>query len=359
MKLIRISSVLLLLCFLILGGNLSAFAANVTQIDYYYGNTCSHCAEIKPFLEAIEKNNPNIRFNRIEVFADRENAIAMNRMFEQYGIPRDDRGVPAILINSKFLIGSDIITASLEKEIAQIQLNNSVPTASALRTKTTFLAVTGAAIVDSINPCAFFVLIVLLSSLLVLKEPGDKQIAVCAAAFIFSVYLSYFLIGVGLLYTVDFFGASAWLFKAVGFLALIVGLLNIKDAFFFGAGGFIMEIPLSWRPALMRVLMKVSSPVGAFTAGVAVTLFAMPCTGGPYLFAIGLLAQNMAWAEIIPLLVYYNFLFVLPLIIIAVIVIQGKVRVDNAEAWQKRNIKTFHLIGGLIMTGLGLWMTLR
>ena len=358
MKPLKLILILFCACLFSITGSLSSMAAGIDQIDYYYGNTCSHCAEIKPFLEEVEKKNPQVRLNRIEVFASRENAISMHKVFDQYGIPRDDRGVPAILINNKFLIGSDIITSSLEREIA-MSTNETSSTTAAMQQELTFLAVTGAAVVDSINPCAIFVLIVLLSSLLVMQAPGSKQVSICAAAFIISVYLAYFLLGVGLLYTVDFFGVSAWLYGAVGILALVVGLFNIKDAFFFGAGGFIMEIPLSWRPALMKILMKVSTPAGAFAAGFAVTLFEAPCTGGPYLFAIGLLAQNMDWGRIIPILLYYNFIFVLPLILIAAVVIKGKVRVDRAEAWQKKNIKSFHLIGGVIMFGLGLWMIMR
>lgn len=337
----------------------TAMAATVSSIDYYFGNTCSHCAEIKPFLDAIEKNNPHIRFNRIEVFANRDNATAMQRAFDQYGVPRDDRGVPAILINQKFLIGSEMITANLEKELAAIKLEPSNTTVNGLPMQTTFMAITGAALVDSINPCAIFVLIVLLSSLLVLKEPGDKQIVFCAASFIFSVYLAYFLIGVGLLYAVDFFGVSTWLYRAVGFLAILVGVLNIKDGLFYGAGGFVLEIPQRWRPALMRVLMKVSTPLGAFIAGFAVTLFEAPCTGGPYLFAIGLLAQNLSWLTVIPFLLYYNFVFVLPLILLAAVVICGRVQIDRAEAWQKHNLKKLHLVSGMVMLGLGLWMLFK
>ena len=273
-----------------LGHGSAVLAADIASIDYYYGNTCSHCAEIKPFLEAVEKNNPQLRFNRIEVFANRDNATAMLRAFEQAGVPRDDQGVPAIFINHKFLIGSDVITAELEKEIAVLSQEKTAQGAAALSSEVTLLAITSAAIVDSINPCAIFVLIVLLSSLLVMKGPADRQLVFCASAFIASVYLTYFLIGVGLLYAVDFFGVSAWMYKAVGFLAVLVGLLNIKDAFFYGAGGFVSEIPQRWRPALMRILMKVSTPAGAFAAGFIVTLFEAPCTDGPYLFAIGLLA---------------------------------------------------------------------
>lgn len=307
----------------------------------------------------MEKNHPQIRFNRIEVFANRDNAAAMLKVFDQYGVPRDDRGVPAILVNQKFLIGADMITAQLEKELAAWPEKKNAPTGAALLAKRTFLAITGAAVVDSINPCAIFVLIVLLSSLLVMKEPGDRQIVTCAVAFILSVYLAYFLIGVGLLYAVDWFGVSAWLYKAIGFLAVLIGLFNLKDAFFYGAGGFIMEIPQRWRPALMRVLMKVSTPIGAFAAGFLVTLFEAPCTGGPYLFAIGLLAQDMSWLQVAPMLLYYNFIFILPLIVIAALVIGGKLRIDRAEEWQRRNIKKLHLIGGVIMLCLGLWMVFQ
>lgn len=351
---------LMLVWFMILTGGATATAAESVTIDYYYGNTCSHCAEIKPFLDTVEKNNPQIRLNRIEVFANRDNAAAMHKAFDRYGVPRDDRGVPAILINDKFLIGSDLIVAQLERELTALPKSRTpLPPQPALPLQTTIFAVTGAALVDSINPCAIFVLIVLLSSLLVMKEPGDRQLFLCAAAFIVAVYLAYFLLGVGLLYAVDWFGLSTWLYRGIGFLAILIGLFNLKDGLFYGAGGFVMEIPQRWRPALLRLLMKVTTPAGAFFAGLIVTLFEAPCTGGPYLFAIGLLAQDLSWVTVVPLLLYYNFIFILPLIGIAALVIGGKLQIDKAEAWQRNNIRRLHLTGGLIMLGLGLWMLLK
>ena len=63
--------------------------------------------------------------------------------------------------------------------------------------------------------------------------------------------------------------------------------------------------------------------------------------------------------SVVPLLLYYNLIFILPLVVIAAVVICGKVQVDKAEAWQKRNLKNLHLVGGLIMLGLGLWMLFK
>jgi cytochrome c biogenesis protein CcdA len=346
------------LCIVMAGLTVSAFAAEKPVVDYYYGDTCSHCNEIKPFLAEVEQKNPKVRLNRIEVFSNKDNALRLTKLFNEQGTPRNDRGVPAIWINNKFLIGTDVIRGQLEIEIGRLSAAHAEKE-KALTPETTFWAVTGAALVDSVNPCAIFVLIVLLSSLLVLKKPGDRGITACAAAFIMSVYIAYFFIGVGLIYAVDFFGVSGWLYKAIGFLAIVVGALNLKDAFFHGAGGFVMEIPRSWRPGLVKFLMKVSSPAGAFAAGFVVTLLEAPCTGGPYLFAIGLLAQDMQWSFIVPVLLYYNLVFVSPLIVIAALVIRGKVQVDKAESWQQRNIRKFHFIGGAIMTLLGAWMLLK
>jgi cytochrome c biogenesis protein CcdA len=100
----------------------------------------------------------------------------------------------------------------------------------------------------------------------------------------------------------------------------------------------------------------VTSPLGAFFAGFVITLFELPCTGGPYFFVIGLLAQSESITSIIPTLLFYNLVFVLPLILIVFAVYFGVSSVEKAEAWKEKNIRVLHLIAGIIMLALGLWV---
>ncbi|MDR0861052.1 MAG: hypothetical protein LBO09_09110 [Candidatus Peribacteria bacterium] len=73
-----------------------------------------------------------------------------------------------------------------------------------------------------------------------------------------------------------------WLKRIVGIVGLLVGLANLKDYFRYGKG-FVMEVPLSRRPAMMKITKSVTSPAGAFVIGVIVSLFLLPCSSGPYL----------------------------------------------------------------------------
>ncbi|MGC8979554.1 cytochrome c biogenesis CcdA family protein [Caldisericum sp.] len=220
-----------------------------------------------------------------------------------------------------------------------------------------FITATGAALVDSINPCAIAVLLILLTALL---AAGEKTRALKAGvAFIISIYIVYFLFGLGLFHALQISGLSYWFYQILGFFAIIIGLLNFKDYFWYGAGGFVMEIPRSWRPAMKKLLQSVTSPLGAFLMGFVICLFELPCTGGPYLFMTGLLAQQVTQTLAIPILLYYNLLFVLPLIAIVVILCFGMSKTEEIEKWRTENIRLLHLIAGLIMIALGVAVVLR
>ncbi len=216
--------------------------------------------------------------------------------------------------------------------------------------------ITCAGLVDAINPCAIAVLLILLGGLLVFKEQSKKRVLLSGFSFISALYLAYFLLGLGLISFFKLLGLATIFHRLIGGLAIIVGLLNLKDFFWYGGGGFVMEIPRSWRPTMQKVLLKVSSPVGAFLAGLLVTLFELPCTGGPYLFVLGFLSHSLSRIEIIPLLLYYNLIFVSPLILLTVLIYLGYASIEKAIDWKERNLRLLHLVAGLLMLGLGVWV---
>ena len=222
--------------------------------------------------------------------------------------------------------------------------------------KASLWVITCAGLVDAINPCAIAVLLILLGGLLVFKEQGRRRVLLSGFSFISALYLAYFLLGLGLISFLQLSGLAAVFHRLIGGLAIIVGLFNIKDFIWYGGGGFVMEIPRSWRPTMQKVLLKVSSPAGAFLAGLLVTLFELPCTGGPYLFVLGLLSHSLSRIEAIPLLLYYNLIFVSPLIILTFLIYLGYASVEKAIDWKERNLRLLHLIAGLLMLGLGVWV---
>ena len=218
----------------------------------------------------------------------------------------------------------------------------------------TMLAIIGAAAVDAINPCAFAVLIILLSTMLAIGE-RLKALKV-GFAFIVSIYIAYFLMGLGIFSVIMVSKLALIFYKVVGVLALIIGALNIKDFFRYGGGGFLMEVPVSWRPKLKSLIGGVVSVPGAFVTGIVVSLFLLPCTSGPYIVILGLLAKEATKMLATQLLLFYNFIFILPMIGIVLAVYYGLTTTDKAEKWRQKKLRTLHLIAGIIMICMGIWM---
>jgi cytochrome c biogenesis protein CcdA/glutaredoxin len=360
----KILSILFLVLFLIS----SASAENSTCVYFFYGDGCAHCARVEPFINEIASRYDSLDVQKFEIYNDRSNMILLNQYFENYNISNENRGIPVIFIGNNYLIGDKPIIENLESTL-QDNIGNPCPILNGGNTTGTvglsspteklgslsLLAVIGAALVDSINPCAIAVLLILMGALLI---SNDKKKSLKAGfAFTLSIYIAYFLFGLGLFSAIQISGLSYWFYKIIGALAIIIGLANLKDYFWYGAGGFVMEIPRSWRPKLKELLGKVTSPLGAFLMGFVVCLFELPCTGGPYIVILGLLADKMTMWASVPILLLYNLVFVLPLIIITLLLYFGFSSVESATKWKETNLRVLHLIAGLIMLVLGILIT--
>lgn len=172
-------------------------------------------------------------------------------------------------------------------------------------------------------------------------------------AFILAVFLAYYALGFGIFTAVGLTRASSVILLVLGIFVIILGAWNIKDFLCYDKG-YNVEIPRSWRPLLKRVLGAVTSPVGAFAAGFIVCLFELPCTGGPYLFILALLADQNTRTEAAFSLLYYNFIFVLPLIIINCLVFWSLPMLKRVVMWKERRIRLLHMFAGLVLITLGL-----
>ncbi len=349
---------LFLLVYLIFGK--LALAQEVSSCVYYfYGDGCLHCANVASVLGDIEEKYPDLKVERFEIWYDRENAELFQEISTAFGVP-EPWGVPTVFIGEKYFAGDSPIIAGLEDEIlanstapCPLSDGNSSPGLGALSLAT----VIGAALVDSINPCAIAVLLILLSALLL---TGERKRALRAGlAFISSIYIAYFLFGLGLFSAIQVSGISDLVYRFVGILAIGIGLLNIKDYFWYGAGGFVMEIPRRWRHTLKDLLYKATSPWAAFLIGFLVVLFELPCTGGPYFFVLGLLAKKLTLAAAVPYLLLYNLFFIAPLLILAFLIYGGLSTVEKAAQWKERNVRILHLIAGIVLVILGVVVSLR
>jgi len=212
---------------------------------------------------------------------------------------------------------------------------------------------------DAVNPCALAVLVLVLVALLT-SERKKSEVLKGGLMFTLAVYIFYFLYG--LIIIGIFKGATLiseyiylYIYKGLAIFSMLLGSLNIKDGIFYKPGGTMTEMPLSLRPKLKRLINRVTSPAGAFFIGIFVTLFLLPCTIGPYIVASGILSV-LHLIKIIPWLLVYNIIFVLPMIAITLIIYAGYSTVEKIGGWKEANIKWLHLIAGLILFIIGLLM---
>jgi cytochrome c biogenesis protein CcdA len=221
-----------------------------------------------------------------------------------------------------------------------------------------FFGITALALADSVNPCAIAVLAMVLIEILIQHPDKRKKVLFGGLAFVTAVYFAYLFYGIIL---VKFFqtsaelmrGNSAYIYDGLAAIAMIIGALNIKDFFIYKPGSFITEMPIWLRPTAKKTIKDITSTSGVFVIGFLVSIFLLPCTMGPYIVASGLLS-NLGLIKAIPWLLYYNIVFILPMIFIVGIIYFGFKEIDEVSGWKDRNIRFLHLIAGILMFGVGL-----
>lgn len=215
------------------------------------------------------------------------------------------------------------------------------------------------ALTDSINPCALSVLLMMLIAIATYHPKDKKQILWAGLAFVAAVFITYFIYGLLIVKAFEVVqGISSiklYLYKGLGVGAIILGLLEIKDFFFYKPGSIGTEMPMMFRPKVQQILAKVTSPLGAFGLGMFVTLFLLPCTIGPYIILGGMLSYG-EFAGALPYLTVYNLIFVLPMVVIILLVFFGSKSIKQVTEWREKNVKVMHLIIGIIFVLLGISM---
>jgi len=211
--------------------------------------------------------------------------------------------------------------------------------------------ITLGALIDSINPCAISVLLLTIGFFLTVGS-FRSSIFKFGLVYIIGLFLSYFLIGLGIFSAFNFFGAPKFMAKIGAFLLIGLGIINLfKNLFPQLSFGWLMRLPKSGSHLIGKLVNKSSLPA-VFLIGVVVGLFEFPCTGGPYLMVLGLLHDCSTCLKGLLYLFYYNFIFVLPLIII-LLVAGNKLFIEKIQRWQQEERKIIKLGIPIVMIGLG------
>ena len=337
---------------------------NSVCIIYFYGTGCPHCANVKPILDELETKYPNIHIHRLEIYYNKTNQDLFNGYCSDYDIEK--RGIPFVAIGQKYFMGDKPIIDNLEAEIIRLSstgyecsmpgfcgevVDGNETNVSPPKKRVTIPLILTAGLTDGINPCAFSVLIFLVTYLLSIGS--KRRIFVIGLSYIIAVYIAYFTAGLGLLTVIQVSGLTKIIYRAAAVIALTVGVVNLKDFFWYGKG-FSFKIPEVSKKTIEKYTHMATLP-SAIMLGFIVSAVELPCTGGVYLAILGMLADQTTKLAAIPYLLLYNFMFVLPLIVILFVIYFG-VSPEKAEKWRKSKRKWMKLFSGLLMVGLGIWM---
>lgn len=214
------------------------------------------------------------------------------------------------------------------------------------------VVVTG--LLDSVNPCAFAVILLLIAFLFTLRKSRGRILQL-GFVYIGMIFLVYFAIGLGLLGAVRFSDDPHFVARVGAWLLIGLGAVNLIEH-------YVPQFPLKLHmPAFAgsraRELIAKASLPATVGAGILVGLCTFPCSGGIYVSVITLLnaKTTMAWG--VGYLALYNVMFVLPLI--AILLAAGnRVTAKAWAGWERQHALDIRLWYGLAMVSLGFVMLL-
>lgn len=340
------------------------------QLYFFWSKHCPHCLEALPFVEKLPGEFPLLRTHVLEVSSEPANARLYVELARTLGA--EASAVPGFLFCGELHIGyeSEAVTgASLRARLAACRDRLSkggqpsaapapieIPLLGRVDPQTVSLPLITIALAgfDAFNPCAFFVLLFLLS--LMVHAASRWRMALVGGVFVLFSGLVYFVFMAAWLNVFLLAGELRVVTFIAGALAVTMAAINIKDFFWFRRG-VSLSIPEAAKPGLfarMRNLVGAQSlPVmlgGTVMLALAANSYELLCTAGfPMIFTRLLTLEQLPTASYYSYLVLYNVIYVLPLAAITAVFVFTL----GARKLTEREGRLLKLMSGLMMLGLG------
>jgi len=355
-----------------------SFAQEKVTATLFYSTHCKSCHELKEeFLPQIEeKYKESLDWQKFNTTEDADSLSLLISLSEQFNLKQ--AMIPSILVGDALLVGKKNIEDSLEIAI-RIALKTEKSPLSFLKTdvidffkKFSVFTVIGNGLIDGINPCAFAVIVFFLSFLGVYGYKKAEIIYV-GTFYCLAVFITYLLIGLGFF---NFFYSLEQIYliiKAfyyfVAAFCFLMAMVALYDYYKFKKTGHSQEAILQLPKFLKK---KINVVIGSrmrekkggiwglcassFIVGFLVSLLEAVCTGQVYLPTIVFILKNTDLkVKAATYLVLYNFMFVLPLIIIFLLSLAG-VSSAKFNDFLKKNLGRIKILMALVFFCLGLFM---
>lgn len=342
------------------------------QLYFFWSLTCPHCAAAQPHVAAIPQTRPWVRLHEFELSRGNENISRFKTLAARSG--GEAAAVPSFIFCGEMLSGWDSpegMGAELTRRLDACRARSAggaaqAGPAAAERIELPFFGSVNAADLslpaltlvlaglDAFNPCAFFVLLFLLS--MMAHQKSRSRMLLIGGVFVMVSGLMYFAFMAAWLNVFQIFGHLAWVTLAAGVLAVFVGLVNVKDYFWFEKG-LSLSIPESKKQNIFRraraILTADHLPAMLAATGflaIAANFYELLCTAGfPMVFTRLLTLADLSVASRYGYLAAYNLIYVTPLAAIVVVF----ARTLGARKLTEEEGRLLKLLSGLMMLGLG------
>ena len=349
---------------------------HIIQVYFFWSKKCPHCLEALPFIKELSESNDDINLHSLQLVGEKNNIRRYEYMAMKLG--KSSQSVPAFMFCNSMHTGFDAENSPAQLvndiELCRRHIKESgslesfqLETPDHLQINLPFIGVVDTeninslpvitlviASIDAFNPCAFFVLMFLLSIMLHTRK--RSRMFLVGAVFVFVSGLMYFLFMTAWLNLFRVIGQIDAITLGAGFVAIFIGLINIKDYFWFKKG-VALVISDSAKQTLfhrMRLLLSNDSLSGVLLATISLAVFAnlyeFLCTAGfPMVYTRILTLANMPEWKHYAYLLFYNLIYILPLLTI-VILFSWTMGARKLQESEGRNLK---FISGVMMLSLG------
>jgi hypothetical protein len=305
------------------------------DVVYFYEPTCPACQIASPAVLELRRRYPRYRIARVDTSSSA--GIALQEEYSNaYGVPARDRDrIPTAFAGHRYFVGADAITVDLTAYLRTAVLTRPSPHLLPHEQGRAILAqrfrslgaapVLVAGLVDSINPCSIATMVFFISFLTWAgRQPRD--LLWIGGFFTLGVFVTYFLIGLGLLQAMHSLRAvpllGRLLYPAAAIVTLLLALISFLDyrrARQGQTGQIALQLP---RRLKLRIHQAIRAQLGvrhlalaALVTSVFVSAVEFTCTSQVYLPTLMYMAQaGNHRLRATFLLLLYNLMFVLPLI---------------------------------------------
>jgi cytochrome c biogenesis protein CcdA len=197
---------------------------------------------------------------------------------------------------------------------------------------------------DGLNPCAFALLVLFATYTLTLVNSvtsdgtatleARRRLLGAGSLYVGAVWITYFIIGLGLLSFLSWLGQDHLVTRIAAVLAMVMALWMLKDVFLPGVGPSMMA-PHGTSGRMHKAIER-GGLGGMLIAGVLVGICTVPCSGAIYLAIVAVLHASGGGLTGLALLALYNLAYIAPLVLLLGAVSNRRV-LGQMGRWNRAN----------------------